>query len=50
MRSGQKLSDECKEHLETALQKDDPSQKNFHIRQVLQACGVANLDEELDSE
>ena len=28
------------EHLEKALQADDPSEKNFHIRHVLQASVV----------
>lgn len=31
------LSDECKVHLEQALQSEERSEKDFHIRQVLQA-------------
>ena len=34
-----RLSNECKAHLETALDSTDPSEKDFHIRQVLQAGG-----------
>jgi len=34
-----KLSDQCKDHLESALEREDPSEKDFHIRQVLQAGG-----------
>lgn len=45
-----KLSDECIEHLEKALHKDDPSEKDFHVRQVLQAAGVDDLPEETDSD
>lgn len=33
------LSTECKEHLEQALETADPSEKDFHIRHVLQLCG-----------
>ena len=45
-----RLSEECTVHLEEALQCDDPSEKDFHIRQVLQACGVDDLPEETVSE
>ncbi len=31
------LSAECRQHLEEALQNEDPSEKDFHVRQVLQA-------------
>ncbi|WP_255190921.1 hypothetical protein [Natronobeatus ordinarius] len=34
------LGEDCKEHLEKALEADDPSEKDFHIRHVLQVCGV----------
>ena len=43
-----KLSEGCKEHLEKALKTDDPSQKDYHIRQVLQACGVDDFPEEYE--
>lgn len=33
------LSTECISHLEQALETDDPKEKNFHIRHVLQLCG-----------
>ncbi|WP_175416953.1 hypothetical protein [Natrinema pallidum] len=45
-----KLADDCMEHLEKALQSDDPSEKNFHIRQVIQAYGVDHLPDEIDSQ
>ena len=34
------LTDSSKSHLREALRNDDPSEKDFHIRQVLQADGV----------
>ena len=40
------LSEGCREHLEDALRTDDPTEKNYHIRQVLQACGVEDLPED----
>lgn len=40
------LSEDCKEHLQKALENDDPSEKNFHIRQVIQAWGVDHLPDE----
>ncbi|WP_165875179.1 hypothetical protein [Natrarchaeobius chitinivorans] len=43
-----KLSEQCKDHLEKALESDDPSEKDFHVRQVIQACGVDHLPEETD--
>ncbi len=46
----QKLTDNCRKHLEEALQTDDPSEKNFHIRQVMQVCGVDDLPDESDEE
>ena len=45
-----KLSKRCKEHLESALETEDPSEKDYHIRQVLQACGADDLSEELNAE
>ncbi|MCU4974962.1 hypothetical protein OB955_19790 [Halobacteria archaeon AArc-m2/3/4] len=41
-----KLSEESKEHLEAALEEEHPSEKDFHIRQVLQACSIDDLLEE----
>ena len=41
-----KLSDQCKAHLESALEMQDPSEKDFHIRQVLQAGGFEDLPDE----
>lgn len=41
------LSAECRHHLEEALQNDDPAEKDFHIRQVLQACGVDGLPDDV---
>ncbi|MEY7851584.1 hypothetical protein AB7C87_20560 [Natrarchaeobius sp. A-rgal3] len=38
-----KLSDWSREHLEKALQSDDPSEKDFYVRQVIQAEGVDHL-------
>ena len=40
------LSNQCKEHLESALEEQDPSEKDFYIRQVLQAGGVESLPDE----
>ncbi|MDG5762082.1 hypothetical protein QA600_22465 [Natronococcus sp. A-GB1] len=40
-----KLSQECKEHLEAALEEESPSEKDYYIRQVLQACGVEDIPE-----
>lgn len=44
------LSSACKSHLEAALENDDPSEKDFHIRQVLQACGMEDCPDEPASE
>ena len=43
------LSDGCRNHLEEALQNTDPSEKDFHIRQVLQACAVDDLPSESET-
>ena len=45
-----KLPDSSRKHLEQALQQDDPSEKDFHIRQVMQVCGVDQLPDEPDAE
>ncbi|AGB14812.1 hypothetical protein Halru_0160 [Halovivax ruber XH-70] len=34
------LSNQCKQHLEDALANEDPREKDFHIRQVIQAAGM----------
>jgi len=44
------LSDQCKEHLEAALQEDDSSEKDFYIHQVLQACGGGELPNKLEAQ
>ena len=44
-----KLSEGCKDHLEKALQADNLSEKNYHIHQVLQACGVDDLPEDMEA-
>ena len=44
------LPDSSRKHLEQALQQDDPSEKDFHIRQVMQVCGVDQLPDTLDAE
>jgi len=41
------LSADGRQHLEEALQNNDPSEKDFHIRQVLQVWGVDDLPKEL---
>ncbi|WP_171052374.1 hypothetical protein [Haloterrigena sp. H1] len=46
----QKLTERSQNHLEQALQTDDPSEKDFHIRQVMQMCGVDDLPDESDAE
>ncbi|GAA1335066.1 hypothetical protein GCM10009647_077040 [Streptomyces sanglieri] len=45
-----KLSAQCKEHLESALETKDPAEKDYHIRQVLQACGVDEVPDEVIEE
>ncbi|AAG19703.1 hypothetical protein [Halobacterium salinarum] len=37
------LCDGCIDHLEAALQATDHTKKNYHIREVLQACETAEL-------
>lgn len=41
-----KLSDRCREHLEQALAADDPSEKDYHSRNVMQAGCVDEIPEE----
>ena len=41
-----KLSNQCKEHLESALETEEPAEKDFYIRQVLQAGGFEDLPDE----
>jgi len=36
----QKLSEGCEQHLKRALDIDDPQEKNYYIRQVLQISSV----------
>lgn len=36
------LSDESIRHLEQALETDDPREKDFHVRQVMQAEGMGD--------
>jgi len=43
-----KLDEAHKDHLVKALQVDDPSEKNYHIRQVLQSANVTELPENVD--
>ncbi len=40
------LSEDCKRHLESALDSDDPQEKDFHIRQVIQASGMDDCADE----
>jgi hypothetical protein len=42
-----KLDENCKEHLHEALSSEDPLDKNYHIRQVLQISGETDLPDEL---
>ena len=39
------LCEGCEDHLLAALQCDDPAEKNYHIRQVLQATATDIPDE-----
>ncbi|WP_290816028.1 hypothetical protein [Halovivax sp.] len=39
------LSEECRAHLEKALETDDPAEKNYHIRAVMQAGCVDEIPE-----
>lgn len=39
------LDDDCVEHLEAALAETDPSEKDFHIRHVLQLCDSVSAEE-----
>jgi len=41
----QKLSEGCEHHLKKALDIDDPQEKNYHIRQVLQVSSTDDLPE-----
>ena len=43
------LSEQCREHLERALQKEEASEKDFHIRQVLQASKAERSSEEAEA-
>lgn len=45
-----RLTEGGREHLERALQTDETEEKNFHIRQVLQAYGVDDIPDEYDPE
>ncbi|MFC3958569.1 hypothetical protein [Halovivax cerinus] len=47
MRGLSQLSDECRTHLERALATDDPAEKDFHIRTVMQAGCVEDVPEDL---
>jgi|AntDeeMetageno50_2_1112565.scaffolds.fasta_scaffold34971_1 hypothetical protein len=40
------LTDACKEHLLAALHENSTEEKDFHIRQALQACGVDDIPED----
>ena len=44
----EKLNEACTEHLYEALSSENPSKKDYHIRQVLQICGVSDLPDELE--
>jgi hypothetical protein len=41
------LCEGCTDHLEAALEADDPNLKNYHIREVLQAVESGTEDVEL---
>jgi len=43
------LSEACKEHLFEALSSENPSDKDYHIRQVLQISGTTDLPDELET-
>jgi hypothetical protein len=42
------LCEGCTDHLEAALEADDPNVKNYHIREVLQAAEDTTDDVELE--
>lgn len=44
------LNDQCKHHLEQALEEEDPSEKDFHIRNVLQAYVADETPNSIESE
>ncbi|WP_247729263.1 hypothetical protein [Halovivax limisalsi] len=46
MRRLSQLSDECRTHLELALAAEDPQEKNYHIRTVMQAGCVDDVPDE----
>lgn len=48
MSADAQLSDDCLSHLEEALDAEDPAEKDYHIRTVIQAYGVDELPPELD--
>jgi len=44
------LCEGCKDHLEAAIEEPDPAEKNYHIRQVLQACGIEEVPNDVNVE
>lgn len=50
MRRLSQLSDECRTHLERALAADDPQEKNYHIRTVLQAGCIDDVPDGFSGE
>ncbi|WP_254863572.1 hypothetical protein [Halovivax gelatinilyticus] len=46
MRRLSQLSEECRTHLERALAAEDPREKDYHIRTVMQAGCVEEIPDE----
>jgi len=44
------LGEKSRNHLEEALQSDNPSEKDFHIRHVLQASAINDSPSEIETE
>jgi hypothetical protein len=44
------LGDGCIDHLVAALEETEPSEKNYHIREVLQTCETDGLAEDMTVE
>ncbi|ELZ08514.1 hypothetical protein C479_14283 [Halovivax asiaticus JCM 14624] len=50
MRRLSQLSESCRTHLELALATDDPAEKDYHIRSVMQAGCVEEIPDEFPSD
>ena len=42
--------DQCREHLNRALEEDDVTEKNYYIRQMLQLCDIAEMSADTEEQ